>query len=221
MNTLLGVLFTLLLVPCSEVHGASTQEDLSDVFITEREARNFVVKSHKKRSNFGEFELFARSNLERECIEEVCVYEEAHEFFEDDEATRKYLADLKDKKMGKRGSQLPMMIGITFFVACCLLFISIGLYYYCKQKRKYSSRNKTSREQVPMTRQDPRYPGTRPEDTSDAPGPLRGLPSYEDVMIASGGPHDLLPPDYPGSPTHQPGQPDDTTNEHPTQPHSL
>lgn len=216
MNILLEVLFTLLLVLSSEVHGASTRDGgLSDALITEQEARMFLVKSHQKqkRANIGEFELFKSANLERECIEEICGYEEVHEFFKDDEKTRKYWATLQDKMVG-RGNKIPMVIGITFLVLCLLVFISIGLYYYCKQKRKYFNRNRE--EHVPMRRQDPQSRVAQPEDTSDAPGSMRGLPSYEDVMIASDGPHDLRPPAYPGSPSH-PGQPDATTNEHPTQ----
>ena len=42
--------------------------------------------NRNKRANSG-FEEFAEGNLERECFEEQCDYEEAHEVFEDDQQT--------------------------------------------------------------------------------------------------------------------------------------
>uniref|UniRef100_A0A803T345 Gla domain-containing protein n=1 Tax=Anolis carolinensis TaxID=28377 RepID=A0A803T345_ANOCA len=40
-----------------------------------------------KRHNSGFLEEIRQGNLERECIEEVCDYEEAREVFEDDKKT--------------------------------------------------------------------------------------------------------------------------------------
>ncbi|KAH1180746.1 hypothetical protein KIL84_001680 [Mauremys mutica] len=40
--------------------------------------------------NHWDFELVTPGNLERECLEEVCNYEEAREVFEDDVATAEY-----------------------------------------------------------------------------------------------------------------------------------
>ncbi|MBN3270866.1 TMG4 protein, partial [Polyodon spathula] len=37
--------------------------------------------------NSWDFEAIVPDNLERECLEEVCTYEEARECFEDDKAT--------------------------------------------------------------------------------------------------------------------------------------
>ncbi len=45
------------------------------------------VLQRAKRANSGFLEEMKRGNLERECIEEICDYEEAREVFEDDTKT--------------------------------------------------------------------------------------------------------------------------------------
>ena len=44
-----------------------------------------------KRANSGFFEELKQGNLKRECIEEICNYEEAREVFEDEDQTVGYL----------------------------------------------------------------------------------------------------------------------------------
>ncbi|XP_053230849.1 coagulation factor IX-like [Podarcis raffonei] len=53
-----------------------------EVFVDKNEA-NALLHRHK-RHNTGLLEEILQGNLERECIEEVCDYEEAREVFEDD-----------------------------------------------------------------------------------------------------------------------------------------
>uniref|UniRef100_A0A8C3AU48 Coagulation factor IX n=1 Tax=Cyclopterus lumpus TaxID=8103 RepID=A0A8C3AU48_CYCLU len=48
-----------------------------------------VLKRHK-RYNSGVFEELLEGNLERECLEEACVLEEAREYFEDDQKTMEF-----------------------------------------------------------------------------------------------------------------------------------
>lgn len=50
------------------------------VFTEEQEANTFLGR-HLLYNRF-DFEIFTPGNLERECIEEVCNYEEAREVFE-------------------------------------------------------------------------------------------------------------------------------------------
>jgi coagulation factor 9 (Christmas factor) len=45
------------------------------------------ILSRPKRYNSGKLEEFVRGNLERECIEEKCSFEEAREVFENTEKT--------------------------------------------------------------------------------------------------------------------------------------
>ncbi|CAB1327640.1 unnamed protein product [Coregonus sp. 'balchen'] len=46
-----------------------------------------VVLDRSRRANSGYFEEMKQGNLERECVEEICDYEEAREVFEDDGRT--------------------------------------------------------------------------------------------------------------------------------------
>lgn len=52
----------------------------------ERDDANAVLQRWR-RANSGFLEEMQQGNLERECIEEICNYEEAREVFEDDDKT--------------------------------------------------------------------------------------------------------------------------------------
>ncbi|XP_063145767.1 prothrombin isoform X1 [Candoia aspera] len=59
---------------------------LSDsVFLEQKEALSLLRRS--RRANKGFMEEILKGNLERECLEETCVYEEAHEALESDVQT--------------------------------------------------------------------------------------------------------------------------------------
>ncbi|XP_046887497.1 coagulation factor VIIi [Hypomesus transpacificus] len=58
------------------------------VFI-EREDAHVLFHRHK-RANSGFFEELKQGNLKRECIEEICNYEEAREVFEDEDQTKQF-----------------------------------------------------------------------------------------------------------------------------------
>lgn len=51
------------------------------MFTSEKEANLFIGR-HLLYNRF-DFEAFTPDNLERECLEELCNYEEAREIFED------------------------------------------------------------------------------------------------------------------------------------------
>uniref|UniRef100_A0A8C0QM22 Gla domain-containing protein n=1 Tax=Chelonoidis abingdonii TaxID=106734 RepID=A0A8C0QM22_CHEAB len=53
--------------------------------------------------NHWDFELVTPGNLERECLEEVCNYEEAREVFENDVATAEYWGGTHRAVEGSRG----------------------------------------------------------------------------------------------------------------------
>uniref|UniRef100_A0A3B3ZT74 Coagulation factor VIIi n=1 Tax=Periophthalmus magnuspinnatus TaxID=409849 RepID=A0A3B3ZT74_9GOBI len=61
------------------------------VFIDPSEAHSVLVRS--KRANSGFLEELKQGNLERECVEEICDYEEAREVFEDDTKTYTCVSD--------------------------------------------------------------------------------------------------------------------------------
>lgn len=58
---------------------------LPAVFV-EKDDANAVLRRWR-RANSGFLEEMKQGNLERECIEEICDYEEAREVFEDDDKT--------------------------------------------------------------------------------------------------------------------------------------
>ncbi|XP_061736551.1 transmembrane gamma-carboxyglutamic acid protein 4 isoform X2 [Nerophis ophidion] len=86
-------LFLLFLLPCAEMacvkRSAPKQErSTKEVFVDEGEAHSFLGR-HLLFNRF-DFEMFVPGNLERECYEEDCNYEEAREVFEDTPATNDF-----------------------------------------------------------------------------------------------------------------------------------
>lgn len=55
------------------------------VFVEQHDANNILQRW--RRANSGFLEELKQGNLERECIEEICSYEEAREVFEDEDRT--------------------------------------------------------------------------------------------------------------------------------------
>lgn len=55
------------------------------MFLDGEEADSILWR--RRRANTGLFEEFLKGNVERECMEEKCVLEEAREAFENDEKT--------------------------------------------------------------------------------------------------------------------------------------
>ncbi|NXX78036.1 TMG4 protein, partial [Urocolius indicus] len=174
-----------------------------DVFTSEKEA-NFFIGRHLL-NNRLDFEAFTADNLERECLEELCNYEEAREFFEDPDETMDFWKDYSTKgpKIGI-GDEALQKINVTglliSLVAAGVLLVIIALliFYCCKSRCK--------------SRQPPGYADyvrrhssifRRHEEFSLNPLPLRtddsGLPSYDQAVI-SDGQHHIPPPPYPGPP---------------------
>ncbi|XP_048862823.1 vitamin K-dependent protein Z-like isoform X2 [Brienomyrus brachyistius] len=71
-NAMSGLTLSLLLLPLCA----------ADVFLRPYDAHS--VLHRPRRANTGLLEELRQGSLERECIEEVCDYEEAREVFEDD-----------------------------------------------------------------------------------------------------------------------------------------
>ncbi|XP_063809196.1 coagulation factor X [Pseudophryne corroboree] len=62
-------------------------QQAENVFVTHEKANSILQRWRRANSPFEEFK---KGNLERECMEETCSYEEAREVFEDDEKTREF-----------------------------------------------------------------------------------------------------------------------------------
>ncbi|KAL4636286.1 coagulation factor VII-like [Arapaima gigas] len=63
--------------------------EAEEVFLRPSEAHALLPRV--RRANWGYLEELKQGNLERECMEELCDYEEAREVFEDDTNTRNHL----------------------------------------------------------------------------------------------------------------------------------
>nr|XP_012302621.1 transmembrane gamma-carboxyglutamic acid protein 2-like isoform X1 [Aotus nancymaae] len=62
-----------------------------EVFLGPPEAQSFLSRHTRiRRANHWDLELFTPGNLERECLEEKCSWEEAREYFEDDTLTEHF-----------------------------------------------------------------------------------------------------------------------------------
>ncbi|XP_072348354.1 transmembrane gamma-carboxyglutamic acid protein 2 [Scyliorhinus torazame] len=175
-----------------------------EVFLDQSQAAVFL--SRKLMYNSWDFEFITPGNLERECFEEVCNYEEAHEIFENDKKTRdfwkKYLQD--QKPGGPTAHKFDVAGLVAGLIGGFILLILVGLLvvYFCKQRGKRADRPPVYRgrgpasvsrsvsppnEEVPLTNL-----------TTDAPG----LPSYEEALTRSGH-HDASPPPYAGGSTRE------------------
>ncbi|XP_028999436.1 transmembrane gamma-carboxyglutamic acid protein 4 [Betta splendens] len=206
---LFRLLLLLQLLACGElacVRGPpSAHEADHEVFLAEGEAHLFLGR-HLLLNRF-DFEMFVQGNLERECIEEVCNYEEAREVFEnipDTDAFWKTYLEEKDK--GPRVDVTALLVGLIAS-GVALVIIVLLMWYFCKGKRKSSAgsvqgrRNRSNATLIMHRLED--VSSSHPLHPPEGPPPVeagdpRGLPSYEQA-IAKNGPHDAPPPPYPGS----------------------
>lgn len=85
------------------------------MFVDEGDAHSFL--SRQLLLNRFDFELFVPGNLERECYEEVCNYEEAREVFENIPATVEWLLQIE-----------IIVIGGDFYLDSS--FINFILFFY-------------------------------------------------------------------------------------------
>lgn len=70
---------------CDDVQQHQGNKKCVSVFV-EKDDANAVLRRWR-RANTGFLEEMQQGNLERECLEEICDYEEAREVFEDDDTT--------------------------------------------------------------------------------------------------------------------------------------
>ncbi|XP_061820206.1 transmembrane gamma-carboxyglutamic acid protein 4 isoform X1 [Nerophis lumbriciformis] len=204
-------LFLLFLLPCAEMacvkRSAPKQERSPEqVFVDEGEAHSFLGR-HLLFNRF-DFEMFVPGNLERECFEEDCNYEEAREVFEDTPATndfwKKYTAEKE-----KQSSKVDITSLLVALVVVGVIIVLVGLlsWYFCPGKCK-NDFSRASSVRVRPRRSNAALIIRRLEEVSLQPVALPpiedidlpDLPSYEQA-IAKSGQHDAPPPPYPGSQT--------------------
>ncbi|KAM6392477.1 transmembrane gamma-carboxyglutamic acid protein 4 [Pluvialis apricaria] len=183
------------------------QLERKDVFTSEKEANLFIGR-HLLNNRF-DFEAFTADNLERECFEELCNYEEAREIFEDPDKTMDFWKDYSIKgpkiKIGDETLQKINVTGllISLVAAGVLLVIIALLIFYCCKSRCKSRQPPGYLDYARSRRHNSPSIFRRHEEFSLNPLPLRtedpGLPTYEQA-VTSDGQHNVPPPPYPGPP---------------------
>ncbi|KAM6308966.1 transmembrane gamma-carboxyglutamic acid protein 4 [Aegotheles albertisi] len=183
------------------------QPEWKEVFASQKEA-NLFIRRHLLHNRF-DFEAFTADNLERECFEEICNYEEAREVFEDSDKTMEFWKDYSTKgpkiKIGDETSQRINVTGLLIsLVAAGVLLVIIGLLiFYCCKSRCKSRQPPGYLDYGRSRRRNSSSIFRRHEEFSLNPLPLRtddpGLPTYEQA-VSSNGQHDMPPPPYPGPP---------------------
>uniref|UniRef100_A0A8C5Q701 Gla domain-containing protein n=1 Tax=Leptobrachium leishanense TaxID=445787 RepID=A0A8C5Q701_9ANUR len=71
-----------------------------------------LFMTRKLKYNSWDFEMFTPGNLERECREEICNYEEARECFEDDKTTKQFWDTYAHNGKGRGTSSPAVDIGL-------------------------------------------------------------------------------------------------------------
>ncbi|XP_076852356.1 transmembrane gamma-carboxyglutamic acid protein 2 [Brachyhypopomus gauderio] len=177
-----------------------------NVLINKRSADMFFSRSLLY--NKWDFELVVPGNIERECREEVCSYEEAREVFKDDKKTEDFWKTYV-KGHSQNGSlelDVPGLVsGIVAAVVLTIIAIVIGCYIY-------KNRGKTSRHRgsVPVHMPVDGQPTQESVPLTNITAP--GLPSYNEALTHSGQ-HDAPPPPYAGETSVPPSAPADQEEE--------
>uniref|UniRef100_A0A673FQP0 Transmembrane gamma-carboxyglutamic acid protein 2-like n=1 Tax=Sinocyclocheilus rhinocerous TaxID=307959 RepID=A0A673FQP0_9TELE len=165
----------------------------NDVFLEEKSAGSFL--SRKLLYNSWDFELLVPDNLQRECMEEICSYEEAREVFEDDIQTvrkRVYTREKSSSPVDVSG----LVAGIVAIVITAIIATVLGI--YCYKNRGKNSRGASVPVRIGVDGQP--IPESVPL-ANRAPG----LPSYNEALTHSGQ-HDAPPPPYSGGSPPEPPQ---------------
>ncbi|XP_023681813.1 transmembrane gamma-carboxyglutamic acid protein 2 [Paramormyrops kingsleyae] len=175
----------------------------SDVFLPEQPATSFL--SRTLLYNSWDFELVVPGNIERECMEEVCTYEEAREVFKDKATTDAFWDKYTHQQAYAPKMDMSGMVAGIVAAVVILIFVAILICYCCRRKNK----NVRGGQSVPVTM--PADVVMPPESVPLAGVGVPGLPSYNEA-ISRTGQHDLPPPPYLGDGEQGEPTPPDTEN---------
>ncbi|KAI7803314.1 transmembrane gamma-carboxyglutamic acid protein 2 [Triplophysa rosa] len=172
----------------------------NDVFLEEKAAGSFL--SRTLLYNSWDLELVVPGNLERECLEELCSYEEAREVYEDDTKTAAFWKDyVNSHESFTRVDVSGLVAGILAIVITAIIATVLGI--YC-----YKNRGKTQRRGGSVPVRMPVDGRSAPESVPLTNIAAPGLPSYNEALAHSGQ-HDAPPPPYSGGgPSEQPNTQD-------------
>ncbi|XP_061081323.1 transmembrane gamma-carboxyglutamic acid protein 2 isoform X2 [Conger conger] len=171
-----------------------------EVFLQEQAAVSFLSRSLLY--NSWDFEVVVPDNLERECMEEMCSFEEAREIFEDDTKAELFWKDyVSSQESTPRVDISGLVAGILALLVSAVLATVLGC--YCYKARAKPGRG--SRRVPVMTPGNmPPPPVLIPLSAVAAPG----LPSYREALTQSGQ-HDAPPPPYSGGAPSEAPEPAD------------
>ncbi|XP_072225429.1 transmembrane gamma-carboxyglutamic acid protein 2 [Leuresthes tenuis] len=201
MAVLIVVWITLLsllrMVHCS-VSYRHTPED--PVLVDEQSATSFLSRSLLY--NSWDFELVVADNLERECYEEQCSYEEAREVYEDDIKTESFWKEyVNSQAYAPRVDVSGLVAGILAILVTAVIATVLGIYFY---KSKNKSGRRLAHAPVRMVGDGHPAPEMVPLAGITAPP----LPSYNEALNRNGQ-YDAPPPPYSGGAPSEPADPRD------------
>ncbi|KAL2101137.1 hypothetical protein ACEWY4_002898 [Coilia grayii] len=157
-----------------------------NVFVSEQSASLFLSRSLLY--NYFDFELVVQGNLERECVEEKCSYEEAREIFEDDAQTAAFWQQHQDSIVEV---DVPGLVsGLVALLLVAVLATVLGCYFYHNRGK---SRRRNANAPVQLSNSHPAPESVPLSQQHPAPG----LPSYNEALNRSGQ-YDAPPPPYSG-----------------------
>uniref|UniRef100_A0ACB8G3R4 Uncharacterized protein n=1 Tax=Sphaerodactylus townsendi TaxID=933632 RepID=A0ACB8G3R4_9SAUR len=109
------------------------------IFTSAKEANLFIGR--QLLDNVLEPEIFNTDDLERECREELCNYEEAREIFDDPEEMKTFWSAYVSrnpgtKPDGQEAQRIDVILLLIGLIAIGVLLVITGLliYYLCKRK---------------------------------------------------------------------------------------
>ncbi|XP_006864932.1 PREDICTED: transmembrane gamma-carboxyglutamic acid protein 4 [Chrysochloris asiatica] len=177
-----------------------------EVFTSKEEA-NFFIHRRLLYNRF-DLELVTPGNLERECTEELCNYEEAREIFVDEDKTMIFWQEYSIKgpasKSNGNREKIDVMGLLTGLIAAGIFLVIFGLlgYNLCIAKCKRQHYPSSSAVYVRRSRHRPSIVFRRPEEAVLSPLPPSvedtGLPSYEQAVALTRKHSVSPPPPYPG-----------------------
>ncbi|XP_072298187.1 transmembrane gamma-carboxyglutamic acid protein 2 [Eucyclogobius newberryi] len=158
-----------------------------------QEASSFLSRSLLY--NSWDFELLVADDLQRECVEELCSYEEAREIFEDPVQTDVFWQTYSTGDAPKVDVS-GLVAGIVALLVSAVIATVLGV--YC-----YKARHKSRASRAPVRLAGDGCPAAEMVPLAGISGPT--LPSYNEALTRSGQ-HDAPPPPYSGGAPSEPGE---------------
>ncbi|XP_076970902.1 transmembrane gamma-carboxyglutamic acid protein 4 [Tamandua tetradactyla] len=174
---------------------------------TSKEDANFFIQRHLLYNRF-DMELLTPGDVERECNEELCNYEEAREIFVDEDKTLKFWQDYLIKGPATKSDgdreKVDVMGLLTGLIAAGVFLVTFGLlgYYLCITKCNRQRHPSSSAVYMSRRGHNPSIVFSSPEEVVLSPLPSSvedtGLPSYEEAVVLARKRSVSPPPPYPG-----------------------